>query len=137
LGYFQIILLDTHVCIWWIQEFTNIPKNTKRIILNAQKRNNIYISSISIWEIAMLVKYGRLLITIPLSDWIKKLESAPFIKFIPIDNTIAEHSVNLPGEFHKDPADRIIVATSRILNIPVITSDQKILQYPHVKSIWN
>ncbi|MCX8124604.1 MAG: type II toxin-antitoxin system VapC family toxin [Spirochaetes bacterium] len=131
-----MILIDTHVCIWWIQESTDIPKDVKTKIKSAQKRNNIFISSISIWEIAMLIKYNRLTLTVPLSEWIKKLESVPYFKFIPVDNAIAEHSVNLPGEFHKDPADRIIVATSRIHNIPLITSDEKILNYPYVKTIW-
>ena len=59
-----------------------------------------------------------------------------FINFVPVNNQIAEHSVTLPGDFHNDPADRIIVATSRHLNMNLITKDKKIINYPHVKTKW-
>ena len=58
------------------------------------------------------------------------------MRFLPVDVEIATKSVELPGEFHKDPADRIIVATARKLAAPLITKDDKIRAYPHVKTIW-
>lgn len=84
----------------------------------------------------MLVKLDRLVLSMPLKEWIGKIERLPFIRFIPVDNVIADDAVNLPGEFHKDPADRIIVATARSLNATLITSDKKILDYAHVRTKW-
>ncbi len=70
------------------------------------------------------------------ADWIKKSEMLPFVNFIPVDNSIAVKSVNLPQPFHSDPADRIIIATAISLGASLITKDERILKYPHVKTIW-
>lgn len=85
---------------------------------------------------AMLIKYNRLQLKISLTDWIEKTEALPFVQFISVDNRIAADSVNLPGEFHKDPADRIIVATARHHNLQLITKDKRILDYDHVDAAW-
>ncbi len=132
-----MIVLDTHVLLWWVTASAELPEKALGYIRRAKSKKAIHVSSISIWEIAMLVKSGRLVLSVPLAEWIRLVEELPFVRFIPVDNAIAEHSVNLPGDFHKDPADRIIVATSRILNMPVVTKDEKIVHYPHVRTIWN
>jgi len=69
-------------------------------------------------------------------SWLVEAEKIPAISFIPIDVEIAIKSANLPGTFHKDPADRMIVALARHLALPVVTADQKILAYQHVQTIW-
>jgi len=69
-------------------------------------------------------------------DWIARSESLPFFRFVPVDNAIAIRSVRLEEPFHKDPADRIIVATAMTMGMPLVTSDRKILKYPNVKTIW-
>lgn len=84
----------------------------------------------------MLIKNGRLTLTIPLVEWIKKNESLPYVTFVPVNNSITRQSVELPGKFHKDPADRIIIATAQHLNMSIITKDDKIRNYPHVKPLW-
>jgi PIN domain nuclease of toxin-antitoxin system len=58
------------------------------------------------------------------------------VSFVPVDNDIAVKSIELPGEFHKDPADRIIVATARKLGAPLVTVDDRIRSYPHVRTLW-
>ncbi len=131
-----MIVLDTYVLLWWINGSKKISAPASKLIEKAKITNSIYISSISTWEIAMLIKYNRIVISIPLAEWIKKIEKLPFVHFIDIDNDIAEQSVNLPGKFHKDPADRIIIATARHLNMPLLTKDEKILSYKHVKTKW-
>jgi PIN domain nuclease of toxin-antitoxin system len=70
-------------------------------------------------------------------DWIAKCEALPFLHFVPVDNAMAIRSVRLPLPFHKDPADRLIVATAIIKGAPLVTSDSRILSYPHVRTIWN
>ncbi len=134
-----MILLDTHAWLWWHSNPELLGDAAALAIEQAVKdknENSIVISSISTWEIALLVEKKRLRLALETRDWIRKTESLPFVHFIPVDNTIALRSVALPGEFHADPADRIITATALSMNIPLITKDEKILNYPHVETIW-
>jgi len=64
------------------------------------------------------------------------MEQLPVIRFVPVDNVVARLSVELPGEFHPDPADRMIVATAITHDAQLLTCDRKFLQYPHVKTLW-
>jgi len=131
-----VIVLDTHVWVWWLSDPQKLPARARRIITEAAGDRAIYVSAISAWEIALLVSRGRLTFTMDAEDWIGKSEALPFLHFVPVDNAIAVRSVRLTEPFHSDPADRIIVATAIIMGAPVVTSDTKIAKYPHVKSIW-
>ena len=84
----------------------------------------------------MLVARGRLELTMPVRDWIAISEGLSFLHFVPVTNNIAIKSVQLPGELHGDPADRLIVATALSMGSALVTKDEKILNYPHVKTIW-
>ena len=84
----------------------------------------------------MLVEKGRLKLTMDVMDWVAKSEALPFIHFIPVSNSIALKSIQLPGELHADPADRIIIATAIIQRGTLVTKDDKILNYPHVETLW-
>ena len=95
----------------------------------------IGVSVISCWEIAKLVEYGRLELPCPLEEWFEQALSYPGIHLLPLTPEIAIESTRLPGEFHRDPADQIIVATARVYNCPLVTSDERILNYPHVTTI--
>jgi PIN domain nuclease of toxin-antitoxin system len=88
------------------------------------------------WEISMMVSTGKVEIRIPTDQWLDQAVNTTGIEVIDLNPKIAAESCNLPGEFHKDPADRIITATARINNITLITKDQKIINYPHVKTVW-
>ena len=105
-------------------------------INKAINEGGIIISSISTWEIALLTDKKRLKLSIDTRDWIRKTEALPFVRFVPVDNTIALRSITLPGDFHPDPADRIITATAMTMGLPLVTKDEKILGYPHIKTIW-
>ena len=131
-----MILLDTHVWVWWLSNPDKLSPLARKTIKDAAKNRAIYISSISAWEVALLALKGRLTFTMDARDWIVRSEALPFFHFVPIDNAIAIQSVRLPEPFHKDPADRIIVATARTMGMPIVSSDGKILKYSHVKTIW-
>lgn len=88
---------------------------------------------ISCWEIAKLVEYQRLELPCPVPEWFDLALSYPGIQLIDLTPAIAYESTRLPGEFHRDPADQMIVATARIHDISLLTADTKILAYPHVK----
>ena len=131
-----MILLDTHVWIWWLSNPDRLSDAAALAIADAVEENGVIISSISTWEIAMLVARGRLQLTIDVRDWIRKSEGLPFVRFVPVDNTISLRSVYLPGEFHADPADRIITATALTMGIALITKDKKLRDYHHMTTVW-
>ncbi len=97
---------------------------------------SICVSSISCWEVSLLVKKGRLELTTDVEDWIAGSEALPFFRFVPVDNRIALRSNLLNGTLHEDPADRIIVATAVTLGATLITKDQKLRRYSGVESLW-
>ena len=132
-----MIVLDTHVWLWWISNPEILPTSASNVIEQAINKKSIVISSISTWEIALLAEKGRLKLSIDVRDWVRKTESLPFVRFMPVDNTISLRSVALPGQFHADPADRIITATAMTMGLPLITKDEKIIAYPHVSTIWD
>lgn len=131
-----MITIDTHILIWWITDPKKLsPKATK--IINTEKHKGlILVSSISVWEIYLLIKKNRLKLNIKTQDWFKEVESLPFVQFIPVSNSLAARSVNLTGDFHSDPADRMIVATAQEKGTVLITSDERIRKYQHVETIW-
>jgi len=132
-----MIVLDTHVWIWWLGDKVKLsPPAQQRIEVEMQQNSTLVLSSISAWEIAMLVKKGRLELTLNVRDWIRKTEGLPFVRFVPVDNTVLLRSVELPGQFHNDPADRMIVATALTMGLPIVTQDSKIRSYEHVETCW-
>lgn len=131
-----MIVLDTHTLVWWVTGDKLLSKTAKATIDKEHADGEIIISSISAWEIAMLAERRKLIITSDLPSWFSTLSSIPSIKFIPVDVDISLRSVALPGNFHKDLADRLIVATAQKLSAVLVTKDEKIRAYPHVKTLW-
>ncbi len=131
-----MIVIDTHVWLWWISNPEKLAINAAQTIDKAIIEGGIIISSISTWEIALLINKKRLKLSIDIRDWVRKTEALSFVRFVPVDNTIALRSVTMPGDFYPDPADRIITATAMTMGLPLVTRDKKILGYPHVKTIW-
>ncbi len=84
----------------------------------------------------MLSVKDRLQLSVDLAEWIKQCEQIPGLIFQPVTNAIALASVNLPGHFHPDPADRLIVATARVLGAVLVTGDSKIRAYTHGRTLW-
>lgn len=127
-AYMTSVLLDTHVLVWILTENKRIGKESSTLISNAIKQDKLYISAISVWEIAMLVQKGRVTLLQPIHNWYKDVVSLG-VKEIPLYGDIAIDSVLL-DEFHADPADRIIVATAIGKGYTLVTSDKKILTWP-------
>lgn len=131
-----MICLDTHALVWWISNPEKLTQKARVRIGKELRKSEILISSISVWEIYLLVKKRRLNLTMDVDSWIEKIEALPFMKFVPVDNKIAARSVKLPGNLHEDPADRMIIATAREYGAELLTSDTRILKYPHVRTVW-
>jgi PIN domain nuclease of toxin-antitoxin system len=121
-----MIVLDTHVWVWWIGNPEKLSKRARDIVQQARKDDVIYLSSISVWEVTLLVAKGRLHLTMDVGDWIARSEALPFFHFLPVDNHIAQRAVLLPEPLHNDPADRMIIATAMSLGADLVTKDRKI-----------
>jgi len=133
-----MIVLDTHALLWWVNNDAALSAAARRSIDDERRSagGQILVSAISVWEIAMLVQAGRLGLLQPVQQWTQDVTEIPGLAVVPVDSAIAIQSVHLPGQFHKDPADRIIVATAQRYGAALVTADAKIHAYPHVRIIW-
>jgi PIN domain nuclease of toxin-antitoxin system len=131
-----LIVLDTHAWVWWVSSSRQLPAPVRARIDDSAATGQVYVSSISAWEVALLVRRGRLELTMAVEDWIARSEALPFLHFVPVDNRIALRSASQPDALPRDPADRMIVATALSLRAPVVTCDEKIRQWPQLATIW-
>lgn len=119
-------LLDTHVFLWWVTDNNKLPENARALI--SDKRNELFLSSASVWEIMIKSKIGK--IDLP-TDPQKFLKKQVKLNYITILNITIEHSLatyNLP-EIHKDPFDRMLIAQAIVEKMTIVTSDSFIKQY--------
>lgn len=131
-----MIVLDTHAWVWWVADPKQLSRPARAAINEAAKQRQLYVSSISVWEVAILVASGRLTLTTEVDDWVAASEALSFLTFVPVDNRIALRSVRLPAPFHRDPADRMIVATAQVMGARVVSKDERMHAYPHVDAVW-
>jgi PIN domain nuclease of toxin-antitoxin system len=126
-------LLDTHVWLW--SHETNEKFGRKALSVMTSSEDERIVSAISTFEIARLINRGRILLRQPFATW--KTQSLHDLVATTLDVTheMAWEAYHLPGAFHKDPADRILVATARLYGLTLLTADDSILRYPHVKSM--
>lgn len=127
-----MIVLDTHVWIWWVHGDAALAP-ALRAQIDAAQQTGIGVSAISCWEVAKLVERQRLSLPCPVLEWIEQALSYPGVRLIELSPRICAESTQLPGTFHRNPADQIIVATARVLNALLVTMDAKILAYPNVR----
>ena len=125
-----MIILDTHIWIWLINGDERIEKPAIiKQLNNALKNSDIFIPAICLWEVAMLASKKRISLSGDTLSWIKKASSAPGLSVYPLTAKVAYESTKLPGDFHGDPADRLITATARIIDGTLLTFDKQILKY--------
>ncbi len=127
-----MIILDTHIWVWWIHREPRLTDRMREQI-QAHEEYGLGVSIFSCWEVAKLVEIKKLSLHCPLEEWLDTALAYPGIQLLDLNKEILVESTRLPGEFHRDPADQIIVATARIHDCPLLTADSKILHYPHVK----
>jgi PIN domain nuclease of toxin-antitoxin system len=128
-----VIVLDTATWIWRASDPERLTTGARRAIDQAERA---LVSAISVWEVAMLVAKRRIQLDRPVEAWVDIALALPGIQLAPLEPAIAVRSTKLPGEFHPDPADRIIVATALERAVAIITPDERIRSYPHVQTAW-
>jgi PIN domain nuclease of toxin-antitoxin system len=120
-----VILLDTHVLIWWAEDTGRLSERAASAIADTP---SVLVSPISFWELGMLIERGRVAIDRDLVRWCRNLLAASDIEVAELTPYIAISAAQLP-EFHGDPADRLLYATARELQIAMISKDEKIRSY--------
>lgn len=119
------VLLDTHVLLWWFGERKRLSRDIRRVLENPAV-HRLHLSGISFWEIATLYELGRIELDRPLADWLEEAEKTTGLRIEPITAGVATAVAELPSTFHRDPADRIIVATAQVLGARLATMDWRI-----------
>lgn len=128
-----MVVLDTHAWIWWC----TTPERLSTAARQACERADVrLVPAISAWEVGMLVAKGRLGLDRDVSSWVDEALSLPGVQLAPLSPRIALRASALPGELHGDPADRMVVATAQEYACALITKDDLILRYPHVRAVW-
>lgn len=125
----RLVLLDTHVWVWLMLGDDRLGSRSRRMLERAVPDGLLRVSVISVWEVAMLEAKGRLTLATDCESWVREALSAPGIGMADLTPSVAISSTRLPGSFHGDPADRILVATARELGAVLLTADATILDY--------
>ncbi len=126
------VLLDTHVWVWTQEEPERLGPRTKRLLVAAEHEN--WVCPISTLEISRLVAVGDIRLSMPLADWIVQSMAELSAQTLSVSHEIALEAYALPGTFHRDPADRVLVAAARRNGLTLVTADDRILAYPHVRT---
>ena len=129
------VLLDTHVWWWWVTGEPGLSAAQKRVLAKAGPDAPLEISDVSLWEVATLVSLGRLAVTMPLRDWLEAAAAPPLVQRRGVSPAVAAEVASLPHAFHRDPADRIIVATARVHDATLLTRDTRIIAAKLVPTI--
>jgi PIN domain nuclease of toxin-antitoxin system len=130
------LLIDTHYWIWLeAGDSERLSPHNRDVIQEAASSGNLFISVMSVWELGMLDSKGRIQLRTNCTQWVADALAQPGVTLAPLTPAIALESSNLPGTFHGDPADRIIVATARALKARLLTSDKNIRAYARQRRI--
>lgn len=121
-------VLDTHAWVAWMLGSSDVARNERDALDQFPLDQRPYLSAISLWEVAMLVDLGRLSLELPLSEWLASAAHPRTVRLVPITAAIAAGTAALPSTFHRDPADRLIVATCLELDAPLLTHDRLIMR---------
>ena len=123
------VLLDTHVWVWLMEGRAGVNPEAVQLMERAGEESFLRVSVISAWEVGMLEARGRIRFDIPCEEWVENAFGLPGLSLMPLTPSICVRCSRLPGVFHGDPADRLIVATARELGAVLLTRDELILQY--------
>ncbi len=129
-----MIVLDTHIWVWWVDGNAQLPP-AYAAYPHQHAAQGLGVSAISCWEVAKLAQLGRLQWKCDLKTWLAQALAQPYAQLLELSPEVAVESTRLPGTFHPDPADQIIVATARAFQCPLMSLDGKIMSYSHVNHV--
>ncbi len=123
----MIYFLDTHILVWWVADRKRLSLKQREALAEVAPERPVWISQITLWEVATLNSLGRLRLDRPVRDWLEQATALPLVRRAAITPAITAQVAELPDSFHRDPGDRIIIATAQIKGATLLTSDQRIL----------
>ncbi len=123
------LLLDTHIWVNYLDKSPLVPLKIVEAIEKARTVGDAFVSVISIWEIALLVRLKRLTLHTSVAAWVERALLLPGVNLLPFSPEIAIEAVDLPKPMHKDPCDRILVASARVEGLTLMTRDRDILAF--------
>lgn len=129
-------LLDTHAWVWWVTDDRRLSTRAKSLIAASVAEQDLWLSPISVWEVAKKVEKKQLILDRPLDQWLDAAVTRPGLGLWELTRSILVQSCELPQPFHGDPADQMLVATARQHGARLVTRDQRIGRYRHVQSAW-
>lgn len=121
-------LLDTHVVLRWLEDKGRLSAGQAGAIRDVDGSQPLLVSDVSLWEIATLFELGRIALAIPLRDWLERAVAPPLVRRVGVSPAVAAEVAALPASFHRDPADRILVATARVFGATLVTADRRIIR---------
>ncbi len=127
------VLLDTHVWIWAVEAPESLGRRTTALLETAG--NSLAVSTMTVLEIARLIFLRRVQLGEEAAEWMADAQRALGVMFMDLTSDVAAAAYDLPGNFHKDPVDRVLVATARLHDLTLVTADDLILDYRQVKSL--
>jgi len=129
-----VIALDTHVLLWWALDPERLsPAAVER--LSTMERLGGFASAISIWELGVKIQRGKLDIGISIDEFARRIEKSAIVELLPVTTATWLRSLDLAWD-HRDPADRVIVATAILCGVPLLTADVEIHRFPGVTCVW-
>jgi PIN domain nuclease of toxin-antitoxin system len=121
-------LLDTHILLWWFSAVPRLSTRQEEVLRQATEEEPLWVSDITLWEIATLSSLQRIRLHLPLREWLEQATAPPLVQRQAITPAVAAEVAALPDSFHRDPADRIIVASARVLGATLLTQDRRITE---------
>lgn len=124
------LLLDTHVWLWYAEGVAGrLSPATLAAIDRSRIEHRLHVNAVSVWEVGMLCAKGKISLSAPVREWVRRTMSIPGIRLQALDAETALESAQLPDRPHGDPADRFLIAAARIHGLCLVTADKKIGAY--------
>lgn len=130
----SLILLDTHALLWWALDPAQLSAKAAEVIREMEERGG-FASAISIWELGVKIQRGKLELGLGIEEFVRRVQQSAIVELVPVDTTIWLRSLALPWT-HRDPADRVIVATALLKDVSLLTKDAVIHGFDGVRCVW-
>jgi len=129
-----VIVLDTHALLWWALDLARLSQAAAERLSEMERRGG-FASAISIWELGVKIQRGKLDLGISIEEFTHRIEESSIVELLAANTATWLRSLELAWD-HRDPADRVIVGTAILQNVPLVTADHEIHRFPGVTCIW-